>query len=366
MERRRFRSLKAAETYQTEIGGSIVPVLWEARVRRRGSPERSRCFERRIDAENWAAVEDRQIRLGAAADTSVTFHQLLEQYWQSDMWLDREDSREKDRVRYDYWRAKLGPLKVAEITVPLVAQHKSALRKAGLSNGTINRYLSALSSVYTGVGEHFPNLVCPVGKTQVRRLREADVDPRYLDDVEFWRMSETAEAASHEFLWPMVLGLLSSGARCSELLSLQWRSVDLVAGTALLSGFRREGGRTSKRKRTAKIGERRTLRFRGPALLALRGLSERPHEQWVWSRTETRPTWPRAAWDRMMAQAGVEHFTPHDCRHTSGTWLAQQGAGGPEIKMHLGHKSMSMTDRYVHLAAGAKSEIGPKLVPRYC
>jgi integrase len=67
--------------------------------------------------------------------------------------------------------------------------------------------------------------------------------------------------------------------------------------------------------------------------------------------------------------AGIEDFTPHDCRHTFASLLIQKGVGEQVIATLLGHATTEMTRRYAHLAptqlSSAVSELSsdtPKVV----
>ena len=50
-----------------------------------------------------------------------------------------------------------------------------------------------------------------------------------------------------------------------------------------------------------------------------------------------------------------ERFTPHSFRHAFGTHLYEQGVELPVIQTLLGHKSLTSTMIYVHLASPAKN-----------
>jgi len=51
----------------------------------------------------------------------------------------------------------------------------------------------------------------------------------------------------------------------------------------------------------------------------------------------------------------------HTLRHTFASWLAIQGTPIYTIKELMGHKTLSMTERYSHLSPDAKREAVEKL-----
>ena len=57
----------------------------------------------------------------------------------------------------------------------------------------------------------------------------------------------------------------------------------------------------------------------------------------------------RTAFERAVVQAGLEDFTFHDLRHTFASRLVMRDVDLPTVKELLGHKSIAMTLRNVHL-----------------
>ncbi|HJU68227.1 MAG TPA: tyrosine-type recombinase/integrase, partial [Gemmatimonadaceae bacterium] len=58
----------------------------------------------------------------------------------------------------------------------------------------------------------------------------------------------------------------------------------------------------------------------------------------------------RSAWENALSRAKLADVTFHTLRHTFGSWLAQAGRTPKEIMEALGHTSLAMTNRYMHLA----------------
>jgi integrase len=60
----------------------------------------------------------------------------------------------------------------------------------------------------------------------------------------------------------------------------------------------------------------------------------------------------RYAWYQALKQAGIADFRFHDLRHSTASYLAMNGASLVEIAEVLGHKTLSMVQRYAHLSEG--------------
>jgi integrase len=58
----------------------------------------------------------------------------------------------------------------------------------------------------------------------------------------------------------------------------------------------------------------------------------------------------RTAFDNAAAEAQLDDFRLHDCRHHFASWFMMRGGNIQELKEILGHSSLAMTIRYAHLS----------------
>jgi len=54
-------------------------------------------------------------------------------------------------------------------------------------------------------------------------------------------------------------------------------------------------------------------------------------------------------WKKALEQAGIANCRAHDMRHTFATMAARQGASNLQLATAMGHRTLSMLQRYTHL-----------------
>lgn len=164
-------------------------------------------------------------------------------------------------------------------------------------------------------------------------------------------------AAPH--LRPLVVFLLSTGARLSEALYLEWADVDLSRAHVTFRPTDARGIKTDEARgvplpprAVAELAnvpwDKGGFVFRKPAgKIRKAGRVWLPYE----SRDGEGGGQVKTAWAGMLRRAGVTNFTPHDCRHTWATWhyIANRDVGA---LMRLGGwKTPAMVFRYTHINA---------------
>lgn len=138
-----------------------------------------------------------------------------------------------------------------------------------------------------------------------------------------------------------------TGIRRFELQGLRWRDVNLLEGTLRVVRSKSEEGErlialppTLANELVAHFAEtpykaERDLVFANPR---------------VGSKLDDK--WYKAEFDKALRSAGIADYVRpfHDMRHTALTNLAAAGASPIAVMATAGHRSMSTTNRYIHLA----------------
>ena len=253
-----------------------------------------------------------------------------------------------DRV----WLPQLGQTPIAELTRGEVRRVLAELRRQGKSAATCNRAVAALSVVCAFALELELIRVNPARGMQQPEGRKI---PRYLSAEEAARVIAAAEPR-----WrPFFATALYTGMRLGELAALRWADVDLERGLIHVRG--------SHGNDAPKSGHQRTVRVMGqlggilgampkgePGHLVFPG---RPRRGRAPDPTCDRVVAPRKALLRALRAAGIDrHLSMHDLRHTFATLYLDAGASPRDLQEALGHSSLAMSSRYVHVT-GKKPEI---------
>lgn len=326
---------------------------YRVKVRLKGYPTQTATFERKTDAKRWAQQTEAAIREGRHFKTSEakkhTLAELIERYKKSHI---HQLKSSNDRTRHlNWWKDELGNYMLSEIRPALIVEAKDRLavritkRGGKTSPATINRYLAALSHLFTiaikeyGWVEENPLL-------KITKPREPRGRVRFLEDDERKALLQTCKIHSPA-LYTIVVMALSTGARKNEIMSLRWPDVNLKLGHITLHD--------------TKNGERRTIPLQGHALELVKELSKVRSLQtdllFPSRRNKKKPLEIQNIWNDAITTAGIKDFRFHDLRHSAASYLAMNGASLAEIAEVLGHKTLQMVKRYAHLSEAHTSKV---------
>ena len=151
----------------------------------------------------------------------------------------------------------------------------------------------------------------------------------------------------------LVLLGAEAGLRQGETMALEWGDVDLVAGllTVRRSSWKGVIG-------TPKSGRERKVPLTGRLRVALKAIKHLKSELVLCHRDGSPFTQSaiEAALRFGCKKAGLRVITSHVLRHTFCSHLAMRGAAPKAIQELVGHSTLTMTLRYMHLAPSALRE----------
>jgi len=248
----------------------------------------------------------------------------------------------------------LGRMAVAAVTrediecfMHAVAEGRTAKKiktdkRGGLANvrggrGTASRTVGLLGGMVSFAVRHRMRADNPVRGV----IRYADGQRvRRLSDDEYKILGTALEQAEAQHVWPPAVAaarfLVVTGWRRGEVLGLRWDQLDLA-------------------RRTARLGDTKTgLSIRPLSRAAcniLRGLGQAGELVFSATRGDGAMMGFPKIWAKIInfAQLSSE-ITPHVLRHSFASLAADMGFSEPTIAALIGHKSHTMTSRYLHAA----------------
>jgi integrase len=368
--------MPSIQRIKSSITGRIT---YRVQMRVVGRRSQSATFLDRAQAKQWAADADagiRRDRYAAHAPAHHTpFKQVVERY-RTEVLPDFDESAQRGReLHLVWWVRRFGDLKLSAVTQDEIEKARDALAVEGSARGsrrirrgkeksypsrhtrspaTVNRYLSTLSHLFT-VALRDWRLVERHPVKSVRKDSEPRARVRFLTDRERRQLLLACKKSKWPSLHFLVLLAISTGARRGELINLKWNDINLSSA------------RPEIYVRKTKNGDPRLLPVVGSTLELARALKRRrahgsPYV-FVAANEQNKPYYFfDAHWYRALKEAGLEDFRFHDLRHTCASYLANGGASILEVADVLGHRTLRMTLRYMHLTSSHKRTCLTKMV----
>ena len=260
---------------------------------------------------------------------SALFTQTIERYWKH---VDTKQLYNGNMV-VDL----IGPnTNVKDIDENTIDKLIIGLMNKGNSNGTINRKLAALSKMLTFAWKR--KLIS--FKPTIEWLKEGKGRKRFFTDQEENKLIQILRYADFNYFADFVEVLIDTGFRKSELMGLEKRDI--------VEYIDNEG----KKKQRATVydtknGLNRTIPLTDRAQTILSKYEgDKPFAGF--SDNDVRFQWNYAR--ELMGLSKDKQFVLHVCRHTCASRMDQRGVSLLVVKEWLGHKSLSQTLVYAHLA----------------
>lgn len=206
---------------------------WRAVVRIKGYPTVCNHFDRKQEADDWAADIERKIKLGQFKfdqhKQQHTFSELINRYI-SDGALQHIRSVEDVTHHLTYWKKRLGDFALVHLTTELIGKERQYLadtptkKDKPRSPATVNRYIASLSALFSyAIRLHW------IGENpcfNLIKLKENRGRERVLSEEEISRLLLSCRESKSPYLYCIVLMSLTTGARHGEILGLEWSHVD--------------------------------------------------------------------------------------------------------------------------------------------
>src|SRR5437870_294727 len=251
------------------------------------------------------------------------------------MYLEREGpllkSIRTERNRVLAWAREFGSRPLGQITRTEIEAWRRE-KMASCRPATINRDLSRL--------RHMLNLAVKWELLEespmqgIKFLRENNARTRYLSLEESQRLIASCMAPH---IRALVSVALHSGMRLGEILNLRWYDLDFSSGFILV--------------RDSKNGESRHVPMDATLSALFRAYPHRLGTDLVFSSSRGgRIVDVRTGFLNSCKRAGLTDLHFHDLRHTFASQFVMAGGDLYILKEILGHKSITMTQRYAHLS----------------
>ncbi|MGD7150446.1 tyrosine-type recombinase/integrase [Ralstonia pseudosolanacearum] len=221
-------------------------------------------------------------------------------------------------------------------------------QRPDLSGKTINNYVSVLrDGLSLAVTE---KLITSNPAEDVPRAKHQSPLPDPFSREEAELLVEHAARQLPMQVYHMIEFWFWSGLRTSELLGLEWASVDLATGTIVVANAYVAG----KQKQTTKTAVARTVRLNSRSMAALqrqRAQTETrnarvfhdPRYDLPWHDEDA---FRRTYWAPMLRQLGIRYRRPYNMRHSYATIMLMAGMTPAFCAKQLGHSVEMFLKRY--------------------
>jgi len=303
---------------------------------------------------------------------NYSFKELKEEYVK---WAERQRGYKKKLSVINQLADQFGHYPLRRFDTRMIEQFQTERLQKGHKPATVNRHIATLKHMFTKATDW--NMVEEETLKRVRKvklLEENNRRLRYLNKDECIALLN----ACKKHLKPIVITALNTGMRKEEILNLKWDNVDLKNGFILLD--------------ITKNGERREIPINATLHEVLSGIVRRidipyvfyvarkkkesiidstkvienvspigdkiPQEETENQTEDSKPSQRYGNIHRSFKSAcktaKIRDFHFHDLRHTFASQLVMAGIDLTTVKELLGHKTLTMTLRYAHLAPSHK------------
>jgi integrase len=270
--------------------------------------------------------------------TNYIFNELVAEYIK---WAERQKCFKSKIYLINQLAEAYGSLPLRRFNSMLLEQYQTERLNKGNKPATANRLIATISHMFTKAVEWDM-----VEEEILKRIRKVKMLPennkrlRYLSKDECQTLIKTCQGNTKA----IVITALNTGMRKGEILSLRWDNLDLKHGFILLN------------QDQTKNSERREIPINDTLRGVLQGITRRLDIPYVFYDSIIGKPFQdvKRSFNTALRKAGIKDFHFHDLRHTFASHLVMAGIDLVTVKELLGHKTLTMTLRYAHLAPSHK------------
>jgi integrase len=216
----------------------------------------------------------------------------------------------------------------------------AALKKSGLSDGTVSRTLDVARQL-------LPKAATEGVKFRIKERRRMKIATR--------QQAAAIEAAMLPRYKLLVRTAFTTGCRWGEVIALRGTDVE-KRGSGYAVKIRRtieEVGRECSERGYGKTeASMRDITISADLALELAGFGRELCFPGPRGGYLKRSTFRRVFWLPAIERAGIPGLRVHDMRHSAISWWANSGIPLADVRDRAGHSNISVTSRYIHVMPG--------------
>lgn len=257
-------------------------------------------------------------------------------------WLEERDDKKalhSDKTIIRWFRQHLAGVQLSEIDGDVIAELRKAKRSEKKKHGgksvtrhTVNRHMAWLRSMLRAARDEwgwidsFP---------KIPMYREIKPEPRWITRKQFDKL----HAALPPYLARCAAFAVATGLRSGPIRAMTWDQVDMRRRVAMVKVSQAKNAKALR----VPLGKQ--------AMAVLRECKKQGGEFVFTKDGEPVPReMVNRAWRRACKAAGIEDLRFHDLRHTWASWHVQNGTPLHALQELGGWSSITMVQRYAHLA----------------
>ncbi len=289
-------------------------------------------------------------------------------------WSDAHHQCSTDQLRGLYRMEVFLNLPLNEIGTHVVEKWRTKRLKAGSAPSTVNRDATRIKAVLSkaiewGILQEHPltklkplkidrspnvrylmedeeqRLRITLDQREKRICDERTSANKWRTEREYELLPDISQLAFADYLKPLVLLSLNTGARQGELLRIEWDDIDFDRKSLAL---------VMRGKRKSYTRHIPLNKEAYDALIGWRNTQAKLYKLVFPSKEGKKFDNIQTSWVNLKKEAKIDNFRWHDMRHHFASRLVMNGIPLNTVRELLGHTSVEMTLRYAHLAPEQK------------